>query len=333
MLRIGAVALLCLAGCELGEVPEEDGDYLAFDGSDLFRRVVLGRVYQKADWTLPHAGATAAERVAYACSVIVPLRPSYVSGLVRLDDDSLLTADQIAVFTGIRQCVKAANPRAKLDVVLNAEHYTDDARHESGLAALAALKQRAAEVQQVLGAEIIFFDFFSSPYNDSPAHAGWYEDALTRGTEYIRDTLGMRVGGNVWGLEVPPNADFVALDNFDRQDPFVEGFVFNQRQLDAFGDRVPVLIHIENNPQKPDSKGLRWIEATRERRKETLDKFASQQRELGYSYMFPVFFPLQCCVGTTCGPAQCEVQPSDRRAYDAALDGNMLAKIAEGLAK
>jgi hypothetical protein len=47
--------------------------------------------------------------------------------------------------------------------------------------------------------------------------------------------------------------------------------------------------------------------------------------------MFPVFFPLQCCVGADCGPTRCDDNPSDRIAYDASRDGNLLDKIDSGL--
>src|SRR5688500_13114582 len=162
-MRTGCSALAILiagAGCGLGEYGDGDGDEQLAYGADLYRRVVLARVYQKADWTLPQAGASVAERVAYVCAPLRKLNPTYLSGLVRLDDDAPLTDEQVAVFTGIRDCVRAGDRKVKLDVVLNAEHYTDNTRHASGLEALDALKRRADEIKARLGADIIFFDFF-----------------------------------------------------------------------------------------------------------------------------------------------------------------------------
>jgi hypothetical protein len=321
------LACIGLSGaCIVGE--DAGPDLSAFGRRGFFDRVVLARLYQKQDWTLPQAGSTPAERVAYVCDRIRPLRPTYLSGMIRLDDDAPLTADQTAVFRGVRDCL----PDAKLDIVLNAEHYTDNTRHASGIEALHALQHRADEIKS-LGADIVFFDFFNVAYNDSKTHQGWYEDALTRGTDYAK-SIGLKVGGNVWGFDLPPNSDFVALDNFDRDEamPPIEGFDFDKQQIAKFKN-TPVMLHIENNPQKRDSKGLQFIDGSPDYRRGVIDKFGGAQKQEGFSYMFPVFFPLKCCVGALCGPDKCDMHPSDRIAYDASLDGPMLDKIDAGLGK
>jgi hypothetical protein len=137
----------------------------------------------------------------------------------------------------------------------------------------------------------------------------------------------------VWGFDLPPNSDFIALDNFDRNDamPPIEGFDFDKQQIAKFRGK-PIMIHIENNPQKMGSKGLQFINGSPDYRRGVIEKFASSQGQQGFSYMFPVFFPLQCCVGTLCGPDKCG-NPSDRIAYDASLDGPMLDKIDSGLGR
>ena len=114
--------------------------------------------------------------------------------------------------------------------------------------------------------------------------------------------------------------------------PPIEGFEFDKQQIEKFRGK-PIMIHIENNPQKQDSKGLEFINGSPDYRRGVIDKFANAQRDDGFSYMFPVFFPLQCCAGAVCGPDSCAVQPSDRIAYDASLDGRMLDKIDAGLGK
>jgi hypothetical protein len=318
--------LLCLVGCIVGDEEEAPDDITTIEaGSDLMKRVVIGRLYQKADFTLTNVGASAGERITYACNVLKQLRPTYVSGLVRIDDDNPIPAEVVTVFNGIRACL----PGAKFDVVLNAEHYTDPKRHPNGQVARDALKRRADEVKNVMHADIVFFDFFNSPYN--AGHENWYRDALTDGVRYIRKTLGMRVGGNVWGLDLPPGSDFVALDNFDRG--AVDGYAYNKKQIDKFRGRVPILLHIENNPQKRDSKGLDWINNGTEYRKNIIARMSGDQAKEHFSYMFPVFFPLQCCTAAGCGPDKCDDNPSARLAYDASRDGNMLQKMAEGLGK
>jgi len=328
------IALAMLGGCGVGEFDGPDEfDPLAAKAPDLFKRVVIARLYQKNDWTLPAAGTTSQERIAYACARFKPLHPTYVSGLIRLDDDAPMTADQIEVFSGVRDCLREQDPKVKLDVVLNAEHYADDERH-TRQSAIDALKQRGDEIK-ALGADIVFFDFFSSPYNGSKQHEKWHPESITEGTQYIRNQLDLKVGGNVWGLEPPPNADFIALDNFDRVNDAGEttdGFEYNKQQIAAFKG-TPILLHIENNPQKSPSKGLQWINGEAAYRREVLAKFTARQKSDGFSYMYPVFFPLQCCVAGNCGPDQCKVSPSDRIAYDASTDDDTLSRIDDGLGK
>ena len=316
------ICLFLLAACDLGDVTQDD-NVVSIEANQMMKRVVIGRLYQKRDWTLRNAGTTNAERIEYVCTNLVKLRPTYVSGLIRLDDDAPLTADQIAVYTGVRACL----PNAKFDVVLNAEHYTDPTRHANGREAQSALEARARELKNTLHADVVFFDYFNSPYNDE--HKGWYRDALTDGTQYIRNKLHMKVGGNVWGFDPPPHADFIALDNFDRGD--TNGYEFDKMQIDAFGGKYPILLHVENNPQKKDSLGLRWIDGDADYRRGQLAKYGGDQAKEGFSYMFPVFFPLQCCSAKGCGPDRCQDQPSDRISYDAVPDGNLLQKIDDGL--
>jgi len=330
-----ALASLLCASCTVGEVSDDRASLAA--KNRVYDRVVLGRMYQKLAWTLPQAGTTDAERIAYVCDRLVELDPTYVSGLLRIDDDTVLRPSQIAIFRGVVDCVHAIDPRVSFDVVLNAEHYADDAVYAKGADALVALKNRAREIKNVLGADIVFFDFFNSPYNDSRKHEGWHADALTRGTAWIRDELHLKVGGNVWGFAIPPNSDFVALDNFARDDGRTPGLEFIKQQLAAFNGKKPVLVHIENNPQKHDSEGLAWIDGSETSRREELAKYAGLQKQKGFSYMAPLFFPLQCCItdtsGTRCGPDKCEMQGSQRVSYDASLDGEMMTKLDDALGK
>ena len=50
-------------------------------------------------------------------------------------------------------------------------------RHVGPEEAFTALTMRADEIKARLGADIIFFDFFSSPYNGAMEHEGWYTGA------------------------------------------------------------------------------------------------------------------------------------------------------------
>ncbi|NUO49187.1 MAG: hypothetical protein HOV80_10065, partial [Polyangiaceae bacterium] len=147
-LAFAVLASIASPACTNGEIGGTteiaESNEAAFDKSDLpetFRRVVIGRIYQHEDWTLPSADSyqfdkypdLRARRIAYVCDTLVKLRPTYVSGLLRLDADEELSAEQKAVYKGIVHCVKKkvdTHP-VRFDIVLNAKHYTEDAPDEA----------------------------------------------------------------------------------------------------------------------------------------------------------------------------------------------------------
>jgi hypothetical protein len=311
------VGALVLGACDVGLFEDDDGaaELRPRQLRDSLRRVVLARLYQHDQWTLT---AVPDGDVAYACDVIARLRPTYVSGLLRFDAGEPLLQKHVDVYNGVRACVRerVRNHPVRFDVVLNALHYTDPAIHADRADAEAALVSRLAELD-VLAPDIWFFDFFSVPFNDE--NTDHHRSAIREGIAWAHANQQL-VGGNVWGLEPPPGADFAALDNFDRPGG-VDGLEYVARQTGAMADELPLVMHIENNPQKPQSKGLLWIHGSREYRKQVLDKHASLQNATDYFYMYPVFFPLQIA------GANNEL----RLAYDARQDGNMLDTMAEHL--
>ena len=280
-----------------------------------FERVVLGRVYQHHWWTVPAADAYQPDvypdlfqrRVAYVCNALASLKPTLVSGLLRLDGSEQLLEEQRLTYRAIRVCVRdKVNHPVRFDIVLNALHYTDPAVFPTSDEAAQALKARLEELRVAIGPDIWFFDFFSVPWNDE--HVNWHRGALQAGIKWIHDHHGV-VGGNVWGMNAPPGSDFAALDNFDRGN--IDGMTFVEKQTEALGDMLPLLMHIENNPQKPGSKGLLWLHGSYEYRKDVLAKHASHQKDWGYRYMYPAYFPL-------------EIVGDSRVAYDVKQDENML---------
>jgi hypothetical protein len=333
-LALVGIASLVSPGCYTGEIGgtteiAESGD-AAFDRADLpetFRRVVIGRIYQHENWTLPGADTYQVEkytdlkerRIAYVCDTLVKLRPTYVSGLLRLDADEALTDEQKAVYKGIAHCVKKnvdTHP-VRFDIVLNAKHYTEDAPDEA--TGREWLKARIDGLQADLHPDLWFFDFYSVPFDDgNDGYRPWHEDVMQAGIKRIHEKGGL-VGGNVWGMKAPPGSDFAALDNFDRKKGCVDGFDVIKKQAAALRDELPLLMHIENNPQNPGTHGLKWIERGPGYRRAVLKHHAKGQDRVGYSYMYPVFFPLQIV----------ESDPVRMEAYDASQDGDMLDRMKD----
>jgi len=289
------------------------------DASEAFRRVVAARIYQHDRWMLPAAdGYRAAElpdpvdqHIAYVCDKLAELRPSYVSGLLRFDALETIDAasDQVRVYQGVRACLETAvEKKVRFDVVLNAIHYTKPQamegkpKYKTKRQAARALKDRLQEIDSILQPDLIFFDFYSVPFH----HANWFPDALEEGIRWIHEDAqhAKYVGGNVWGMYVPPHTDFVVLDNFDRK--HMSGADFVAHQAARLGPDYPVLMHIENNPNKRAGKGTRWTSNGRSYRQGVLEDHAKNQNQTDYYYMYPVFFPL--CIDTN-GDHTCECVP------------------------
>jgi hypothetical protein len=318
---LAALAIL-LAGCVVGD----EDDTLLIEGKrgtgNLFERVVLGRLYQDGRWMVPAADmykATEiadvnARRVAYACDTIAPLKPTYVSGLVRLAWNSTITPEIKFVFNGVKACIRQrVGHTVRFDVALNAKHYTEPSskaeKPEDGVKSveegIARLKERLRTGNAELDPEVWFFDFYSQPFNDKSTP--WHTGALRDGINRIRAS-GRFVGGNIWGQQAPDGSDFITV-------PLNGGLDANLDKLDHLQSRLPTLMHIRNDPHICDSEGLDWFKYTPDRRADMFANHASKQSDLNVGYMYPVFFPLS---GTPkCAP------DVPQHAYDVKADNQL----------
>jgi hypothetical protein len=271
-----------------------------------FRRVVLGRVLQHEDWTLPKTDtngdgkADLVRDTAYVCDVYAKLAPTYVSGLVRIDGDEPLTATQIDAYRAIRSCLRdKVGKTVRFDFVLNAEHYDTPK----------AVEQRLAEVHAALDPDVYFFDFYQAAYRVKPnvvaAAVAWV---------HAHDRV---VGGNVWGHEAPPGSDFVAVDDASGLTDTADQI----RKLRADHPSLPILMHLENNPGHEHNLGEAWMfDWDTAQRESALRKRVGVAHDAGARTMMPVFFPLSAQrkgdYAAFHGPGMI--------AYDAAQDGDMI---------
>lgn len=295
-----------------GDAPQPVAQVAAQAGMpDFLRHVVIARMYQANVWTIPAADTYHSDRypnvldrrIAYVCGALAYLRPGYVSGLIRLDWLPLAprqATEQAYVFDGVRRCVRdKVGQHVRFDVVLNALHYTDPhpTNPKPGQAVPDAkagadrLRERLRTAQDTFHPDGWFFDFYASPYKKGTQR---FPEALEAGIRWIHDDKALGkpkprqfVGGTLWGTEVPvpPGSDFIAIT--DRG-----GMDYTRHLVEHFGPRnVPILMHIDNDPQNPDSQGSQFYDGTRDR-KAVLQRHAHGQSN-GYTYMFPVFFPLK----------------------------------------
>lgn len=279
-----------------------------------FERVTLARMFQHDIWTLPAAETykpgiytTRFDRhVHYVCDALASLDPTYVSGLLRLDQDEELTHEEVETYRAVRRCIreKVTKHPVRFDVVLNAKQYADPDIYSTGGKGSDALRARLKGLEDELAPDLYFFDFYTIPFADDSKD--WHKGAILDGIEWIHAHHAL-VGGNVWGRSVPPGTDFAALDDSSGIDRLAD-------QVNALRGEVPLLMHIQNDPQAPGSQGLKWLDYSHGYRTDVLEREAGNESKFGYSYMFPVFFPLR-------------IVGKDRVAYDAVQDGDMMSRI------
>lgn len=326
-LRGSTLALMTLAASCTMRVDDEPVDTDTAGIADgMMRRVVIARMFQRDQWTLPAAmdyrpdlyPDLEARKIAYVCEALAYLKPTYVSGLVRLDAEQVIDADspQARIFNGVKACVRGKMPpghEVRFDVVLNALHYTDPEYGVSGdKEGAQKLRGRLESAHAALAPDAWFFDFYTTPFNQPENDKGQkrHPEAMLRGIDWIHDKKPNKprqlVGGNAWGTKVPEVTDFLSITD--------KNGMPNVAELAGKIHGVPLLMHIQNDPHIADSQGRRWNERGPAYRKSQLAKHVAGQ-ELGYSYMFPVFFPLD----------------KNFDSYNAVEDGHMMERICQDM--
>ena len=261
------------------------------------QRIVLARMYQQGDWSIP---GVSSQQVA---SALAALRPTYVSGLIRVAINTSLTQQMISDFNTVRDAVLAVSPNAKFDVELNAEDYSSASQ----------VVGKMQSINQQIHIDIWFFDYYQQGYQAAP-------QAFAAAVAYAH-SQGQLIGGNVGNdvtlpygnLTYPQGSDFVAVpdNNFA---------VSSERiaQLRSQNASIPIFVHINNNPQiGPTAESCVFINNySYGQRSAYQTSLAEGQSQLGYSYMYAAFFP-EC-------PA--------RTSYNFLADGSMQQVIVDLLA-
>lgn len=262
---------------------------------DYLDRVVIARMYQNGSWTIPTAKEFTPERkIEYVCKALAYMKPSYVSGLVRLDwkKDSPHLDEQVKVFKGVRTCVRnEVKKDVKFDIALNALHYTDpkygvpDAK-----AGTERMLERLRSAEAAFHPDGWFFDFYANPYKNG---SGRFPEPLENGITWIHDKKEHKprqfVGGTIWGKghKVPPHSDFFAVT--DRGGPeYTKDLV---RHLRSEHKHTPILMHIDNDPVHKGSMSWKFWRGSAQYRNKVIRQHFRHQDDAGYRYMFPVFFP------------------------------------------
>ncbi len=361
--RLPAWLLLPLCLSPAGACDEEDPladleEFRAELGEAGRSRVVIGRMYQGFKWTLENAGETRKERIDYVCKALGPLYPTYVSGLVRLGHQEIVDLqtdkhkakreEMIAVFEGVKDCLRenadaGKRKRPRFDIILNALHYTAESKGvDNKFKGDKWLMDDVEDLDELFAPNGYFFDFFSDPFVTTKPKKGeeaevFHEEVITEGIPKIQKR-GRFVGGNMLKTYIPKGSDFIA---------FTDRGLYDQVKhvMGEFdGKKIPVLMHIRNDPHCVGSEGRIYIERKKSYRLERLHQHVKWERQFEFTYMYPVFFPLY--------PPSAEKDPCDKHgeadedmdgvadpiphagaAFDATLEAQLYARIKEYMGK
>jgi hypothetical protein len=277
--------------------------------ADVFKRALISRVYEEQRWTIrdPDGGASLAD-AATAASALAALRPSYLTGLVYVDNGTTVTAGMIDGFNAIRSAARAQNPNVKLDieVSLNATPPAPKVPFPSANALVSFMTTLDCQFHP----DAWMFDFLSDAQK---THPDWVAAAV--GYAHAHGEL---VGGNVFNDTVPPNIDFVAFVDDPLADGGGFGFDFNVARIQAFKQGAPstyVVGHLQSNPQNgPTTEScvysFDWNES---KRAAYLEHWATSQVTDGFSFMYPVFYPL--CPGAIAFDSVVDLAPDGGTLY------------------
>jgi hypothetical protein len=289
---VSLAALLALAGCG-----DEDSGSLGADAPDA-TRIADARVYQDHTWTIP------GETPASVARTLASLRPTWVSGLLRYQAGQNPRPDEVATWKTITAAVREKSPRAAFGVELNAAEYrtAEDVRSQMGA------------VRDKINPDGWFFDFYTPAYRLRP-------EVVEAAIEEAHEN-GEWAGGNAFGLSagppVPPGSDFIAVQAFD--------FRTDLAAIRALAKRLPVVFHLGNAPELPNSDGCVFIERfTTARRAAYVRERAEQQRANDFRFGYPIFFP-------ECSRRVGAANPG-LFTYQAPRDGNILATFKQLMAK
>jgi len=277
-----------------------------------------------ANVTGGEAGDRPSQRVdiAAAAAAIAGMKPTYVCSLVRLRYGMNLTEEMIGDFNTIRNAVLIESPSVKFDVELNLNPGKgDDSDGQKVYPDADALVRQMSDIDAILHPDGWWFDYYSAAYRRRP-------DLIAAINKYAK-SKGQTVGGNIGGggkgesWIVPTGADVVAfVDDSDDSTPF--GYGIDESKLSATRANISaassdtvLLGHIHCNPQDgPSSEPCVFMKDwDAPHRAAFIEYWAIQQSKLGFTAMWPMFFPL--CPGSV--------------AYDATSDFLVKGSISEGV--
>jgi hypothetical protein len=260
--------------------------------SAIFAHPVISRLYQNKAYTeKSQTGGPVLETVDQYAAAVAGYNPSFVDGLIYLNNSDVIagapTAQMIADFNTVRNAVRAINPNARFSIEISL-----NPAQPQPYASPAALVAQMTTLNADFQPDAWDFDFYSNAQSSDP-------DWITAAIAYAHAN-GQLVGGNDFGGKVPPGSDFISFvddpssTNNVPNPPY--NFSFNPNEitnLQASSPSTVVLGHLQTNAQNGITTEsyiyiYDWSEPTQV---EYLTYWASSQASLGFTFMYPIFYP------------------------------------------
>ena len=257
----------------------------------VFQRVVQARVFHLGNWTLEASSSTPAS----IGRTLASLRPSFVTGLLRIPDHGPLSVREAEAFRVIRTSVQAASKDARFDVVLNAGSEFSPENF--------VRRMKEVSVQVRPDAWTLYV-----PPDDPSINPSVLESAIAAA----------HVAGQMAGYDgplslVPEGIDYLVVRAWDLR--------LNRHQIDWLRERhrIPLLVELPTTfgtKHSPDVE--RYIEELDSAgRSSLLTNLAENQSGWGYRFAYPVFYPLT----------------EEHEAFDATKDTILMVTIRSLLAR
>ncbi len=256
----------------------------------IFQRVIQSRVYHLGSWTLEDASHTPVT----VGRTLASLRPTFVTGLVRVTEHGIPGNAESEAYTTVRTAVRTSLKGCLFDVVIDAGNET------SGSLFIRRIKEIDNRIHPDAWTLYV-------PPDDTSINP----EALAEAIAYAH-SQGDMVGYDGPLSIIPEGVDYIVVRAWN--------FEVNREQLERLASRrVPLIVELPTtfgNKEHPDcSRYIRDMDGSE--RAALLTRLAMNQSSGGYRLAYPLFYPVE----------------SPHRSFDATKDSILMVTIRSLLAR
>ncbi|MEY2905950.1 MAG: hypothetical protein RLZZ408_421 [Verrucomicrobiota bacterium] len=258
---------------------------------EIFRRVLQARLYHQGMWTLSDPSQTPVT----AARTIASLKPTFVTGLLRIPDRGSLSNAEVDAFNAVRAAVLASAKGCRFDIVLNA------GVEQTGALVVRRMKEISARVHPDS------WTFHIAP-DDSSLNPEVFEDGIA-----YAHSQGQMAGYDGPLSMIPEGVDYIVVRASELK--------VHHRQIEVLKDKHHVTLLVElptatGGKSDPDCEAYIGKLSSSERCA-AITSLAENQNSWGYRFAYPVFYP---------------VEP-DKHAFDATKESVLMVTIRALLAR